>query len=492
MDFEPPWEMGPQSWLISTMGDSTSSRVPYTGPMRRVPFSLVAGAPGWLILLSLALAQPVWKQRALELLDRGRVQEARTLLLETLGREAGDEEAQALLGQIAFTQKDYPEAALRFSKAPSVLRANPLWLVNYGEALLETRQAGAAKRILEGIADDPRYCPVRSGSPAGAFRGSMPRANATSSLPCWAIPTNPRRPITWRSYNTFWANTLTCANTLENLPQRFKTGDVFNLLALAYLELEEFPKAWRILQQATRDYPTDERNYVAIARLATEAAVSPSVALDFLDRGLAHLPDSHALHIQRAYLKLSQGRYREAASDYEKAIQLQPNSEMARLGLAFVLVENQQHDEATVLLEQTLRKDPANFYAHYLLGDIAMTQGSRPGTPAEARSLRHLRQAAALKPDFVLARISLGKLYLKRNDLDSAIRELETSIRLDPQATTAYYQLSIAYRKAGAKEKALAALQQVRRLNREERKLGTDRFLYRKLKRGAAQLYTPR
>ena len=97
--------------------------------MRRVPFSLVAGAPGWLILLSLALAQPVWKQRALELLDRGRVQEARTLLLETLGRKSGNEDAQALLGQIAFTLRDYPEAALRFSKAPSVLRANPLWLV---------------------------------------------------------------------------------------------------------------------------------------------------------------------------------------------------------------------------------------------------------------------------------------------------------------------------------------------------------------------------
>ena len=121
-----------------------------------------------------------------------------------------------------------------------------------------------------------------------------------------------------------------------------------------------------------------------------------------------------------------------------------------------------------------------------------MTQGSRPGTPAEARSLRHLQQATALKPDFVLARISLGKLYLKRNDLGSAIRELETSIRLDPQATTAHYQLSIAYRKAGEKGKALKALQQVRRLNREERKLGTDRFLYRKLKRGAGQLYTPR
>ncbi len=459
--------------------------------MRRVPFSLFVGAPGWLILLSLALAQPVWKQRALELLDRGRVQEARTLLLERLGRKAEDEEAQALLGQIAFNLKDYREAALRFSKAPSVLQANPLWLVNYAEALLETRQVGAAKRVLQSVAEDHAIAQFETGLLLARF-GEYAAGERHLELAQVGYPDKSAAAYNLAFVQYLLGKHTDCANTLENVPQRYKTGDDFNLLALAYLELEEFQKAWRILQQATRDYPGDERNYVAIARLATEAAMSPSVALDFLDRGLAHLPDSHVLHIQRGYLKLSQGRYREAASDYEKAIQLQPNSELARLGLAFVLVESQQHDEATVLLEQTLREDPTNFYAHYLLGDIAMTQGSRPGTPAEARSLKHLQQATALRPDFVLARISLGKLYLKRNDLDSAIRELETSIRLDPQATTAYYQLSIAYRKAGEKEKALEALQQVRRLNREERKLGTDRFLYRKLKRGATQLYTPR
>ena len=459
--------------------------------MRRGRFSLLVGAPGCLILLSLALAQPVWKQRALELLDRGRLQEARTLLLETLGREVQDEEAQALLGQIAFNLKDYREAALRFSKAPSVLQANPLWLVNYGEALLETKQDGAAKRVLEGVAEDNAIAQFETGLLLARF-GEYAAGERHLKLAQVGYPDKSAAVYNLAFVQYLLGKHTDCADTLENIPQRFKTGDDYNLLALAYLELEEYQKAWQILQQATRDYPSDERNYVAIARLATEAAMSPPVALDFLDRGLSHLPDSHVLHIQRGYLKLSQGRYSEAASDYEKAIQLQPNSEPARLGLAFVLVEAQQHDEATVLLEQAVREDPENFYAHYLLGDLAMTQGSRPGTPAEAKSLKHLQLATVLKPDFVLAHISLGKLYLKRNDLDSAIRELETSIHLDPQATTAYYQLSIAYRKAGKKGKALEALQQVRRLNREERKLGTDRFLYRKLKRGAAQLYTPR
>ncbi len=459
--------------------------------MRRILFSLIVGASGWLILLSLALAQPVWKQRALELLDQGRVQEARTLLLERLGRQDEDEEAQALLGQIAFILKDFQEAVLRYSKAPSVLQANPLWRVNHAEALLETKQVEAAKRVLQSVAEDNAIAQFETGLLLARF-GEYAEGERHFELAQAGYPDKSAAAYNLAFVQYLLGKHTDCADTLENIPQRYKTGDVFNLLALSYLELEEFQKAWQILQQATRDYPSDERNYVAIARLATEAAMSPSVALDFLDQGLVHLPDSHVLHIQRGYLKLSQGRYREAASDYEKAIRLQPNSEMARLGLAFVLVEAQQHDEATVLLQQALRADPTNFYAHYLLGDIGMTQGSRPGTPAETRSLRHLKQATALKPDFVLARISLGKLYLKRHDLDSAIRELETSIRLDPQATTAYYQLSIAYRKAGKKEKALEALQQVRRLNREERKLGTDRFLYRKLKRGAAQLYAPR
>ena len=84
-DIEPPGIRARKADSFLPWAIQHRQEFPYTGPMRRVPFSLVAGAPGWLILLSLALAQPVWKQRALELLDRGRVQEARTLLLENVG-----------------------------------------------------------------------------------------------------------------------------------------------------------------------------------------------------------------------------------------------------------------------------------------------------------------------------------------------------------------------------------------------------------------------
>ncbi len=458
--------------------------------MRRARFWLLAGASGWLLSFSLAPAQPAWKQQALELLDEGHDQEARKVLLEVVRQQAGHEEAQALLGQIAFNRQEYEEAAVRFAKAPSVLQENPLLLVNYAEALLESDEPSAARQVLQRVPREDAIAQFES----GLLLARYSEYAASESHLMLARTAYPDPSVA--AYNLAFVQYLQgkfseCAGTLEEIPREFESGDVLNLLALAFIEMEEFQKAGQILREATRRHPLDERNYVAIARLSVEGAVPPSLALEFLDRGVTHLPASPVLHIQRGHLRLSQGRYGEAASDYRKAMQLQPDSETPRLGLAFVLVEDQRHEEAIDLLKETIRRNPSSAYAHYLLGEIAMARGVHPDTPEEAESLRYLQRAIALQPDLVPAHTALGKLYLKRNDVGAAVRELETSIRLDPEATPAYYQLSIAYRKAGEKEKALQALQQVRRLNREERKLGADRFLYRKLKRGGVHLYAP-
>ena len=459
--------------------------------MKQARFLLPAGACWLLLWFSLAQGQREPKQRVLELLDKGRQEEAREVLLEMVGRQPADQQAQALLGQIAFGRKEYQEAVARFAKAPSILQANPLLLVSFAEALLESNEGDSATRLLQKVPEEDAIAQFESGLLL-ARHGEYAASERHLMLARGAYPDKSVAAYNLAFVQYLLGEFAECAGTLQDVPQQFKTGDVLNLLGLAFIEMEEFQKAAQILQEAARRHPLDERNYVAIARLSVEGAMPPSMALEFLDRGVTHLPASQVLHIQRGYLRLSQGRYGEAVSDYRKAIELQPDSETARLGLAFVLVEDQRHEEAIALLEDTIRRYPSSAYAHYLLGEMTMTQGVQSGTTEEAESLRLLKRATALEPDFVLAHTSLGKLYLKRNDLGSAIRELETSIRLDPEATPAYYQLSIAYRKAGEREKALGALQQVRRLNREERKLGADRFLYRKLKRGAAQLYAPR
>ena len=53
---------------------------------------------------------------------------------------------------------------------------------------------------------------------------------------------------------------------------------------------------------------------------------------------------------------------------------------------------------------------------------------------------------------FAPAHSELGRLLLKRDDVDGAITELEQATDLDPEATAALYNLAQAYRRKGDRD----------------------------------------
>ena len=116
-----------------------------------------------LLFAGLVLGQTDHFQAAAKLLEKGRVEEARRLLLDLLSQNPGAEPIEAFLGQIAFSQKDYAEAASRFRRAPGVLSQTPGLRVNYAEALLETESVEAAKRALEHVPASDAVAQFESG-----------------------------------------------------------------------------------------------------------------------------------------------------------------------------------------------------------------------------------------------------------------------------------------------------------------------------------------
>jgi tetratricopeptide (TPR) repeat protein len=261
-------------------------------------------------------------------------------------------------------------------------------------------------------------------------------------------------------------------------------GDILNLLAQAYMDAGQAQKAIDVLQEAIRRDPRDERNYVAAGRLAIDEDLAP-VGLELLDQGLKALPKSYSILMERAYIRLSLAQYADSEADYRSAIALEPNSGSGRIGLAFVLLQSQHLPEAASLLQDVVRTHPSNYFAHYLLGEMRIHEG------LDDEAITNLEKATALQPAFSAAHTNLGKLYLKKNNRAAALRELETAVKLDPEDTTAYYQLSIAYRRSGEKEKAQQALALVRRLNEEQRNLGTTRFLTQKYRKARSEALAP-
>ena len=173
-----------------------------------------------------------------------------------------------------------------------------------------------------------------------------------------------------------------------------------------------------MLREAIDLHPRDERNYLAVARLSIDEDLA-AVGMRLLDQGLLHLPKSPPLLLQRGYLRLSQGIYKQAEADYRAAMDVQPASYAAKIGLAFVFFQSQRQSDATELLEQVIESHASTFFSYYLLGELRIREGLTED------ALKYTKQAAALEDGSAAVHTNLGKLYIKKKKYTSAIRELQ-------------------------------------------------------------------
>lgn len=74
-------------------------------------------------------------------------------------------------------------------------------------------------------------------------------------------------------------------------------------------------------------------------------------------------------------IEAAKGDTKQAYAYYSKAAALQPADPDAKLGMAKVLIEMSQPDQAQELLEQTIQLDPANAVAHYRLAALYREKG---------------------------------------------------------------------------------------------------------------------
>ena len=461
-----------------------------------------------LAFLCFGWAQSSWQKSVSELLEKGQLQEARRILLKLVLEDPGNQDLQAILGQIAFSLKEYGEAAERFGKCPSKLSMNPILLLNYAESLLHTRANQAALKALEQLPDENTLVQFEAGLIAARF-AELAAAERHFRLAQAGYP-DPQAAAYSLALAQYRQNKFEeCAATLEEIrggwtisnppdpPGHPPTETRERILDLMLLAQKEAPID--VLEQAIDHNPGDEINYLAAAeRLAEENKLLQ--AAEFVEQGLEQLPNSYGLRFKHGHVRYLLAQYGEAQSEYRKAVELRPDLDIPRVGLALALIASRAPGEASAVLEEVLRLIPSSFYGHYLLGEVAILDGVEPGSQAEEKGLEHLKQATSLRPAFffwagssplALAHTSLGKLYLKRGDASSAARELEKAVRLDPDATPAFYQLSIAYRKLGEKERGREALAQVRRLNNERRQTGKRESLYRALQKARVGNVTP-
>jgi tetratricopeptide (TPR) repeat protein len=164
-------------------------------------------------------------------------------------------------------------------------------------------------------------------------------------------------------------------------------------------------------------------------------------------------PFSYQIHELKAEEMETQGNWQQAAAEYQKILDINPQllGIHARLGRA--LLSMPQPSPAVIAdvkknFEQELEIDPRNASAEYVLGDLAKDDGDL------STAIRHFSRATKLDNGFADAYLGLGSALVSNKQFAEAIPPLETYEQLAPDSPTGHYQLALAYSGAGRKEDA--------------------------------------
>lgn len=201
------------------------------------------------------------------------------------------------------------------------------------------------------------------------------------------------------------------------------------------------------LRVLRRDFPHDPEVLFVVVHAFSDLSSNAAQEL------ARTAPNSYpALELNAESLEM-QGKWDQAAQEYQKALAQDPNAPGIhfRLGRLLLSKPNPPADvveQARKEFQAELRLDPANAGAEYVLGELARQDQNW------ADAIPHFSRASKLDPLFGDAFLGLGEALLADHKFSEAIPPLESATKLQPANPATHYNLATAYSRAGRKAEA--------------------------------------
>ena len=254
-----------------------------------------------------------------------------------------------------------------------------------------------------------------------------------------------------------------CGDAIAELTARFAASadpDLARLTGLALVQClvarGETAKAVPVAAQLEAKYPDDADVLYQAARLHMKA-FNDVTRLMF-----ERTPASYRVNELSAEIFETQNRFAEAAAEYRKAIQKNPQALDLhfRLGRAILLESHEAEALAAARkeFEAELALNPGDAAAEFQIGQIASAAAKMD------EALPHFQKALELSPDFVEAALAVGKIRVQAKQYAEAIPLLQHVVALAPRNEAAHYNLMLAYRNSGQMDKAKAEQQELEKL----------------------------
>ena len=208
--------------------------------------------------------------------------------------------------------------------------------------------------------------------------------------------------------------------------------------------------------------PDHEEAYLSLSTLLMDNENDP-LGLTVVETGLAHLPQSYRLQVQKGAILEDLGRHQEAREIFRSAIRRQADHRDALIGLAVSQVYGGEIPESVETLASGVKQFPNDYYVHYFYGLALRKLAGLPRMDAKAverKAAQALERSIHLNPAFADAYFLLGKFYVDNNP-ELAAKNFQTALRLNPRHDAAKYQLGRLYVGLGKREEGQKLLSQV-------------------------------
>ena len=221
-----------------------------------------------------------------------------------------------------------------------------------------------------------------------------------------------------------------CAQTYQQLSEK----------AIEYIEMDSLSKAEELLLQALKLEPKNAKNAMLFSNLGLvqrrlgeydKALESYSFALNFAPLAVPILLDRAAINLEmgntdRAYTDYCQVRrdYPAARIDYNRLLEIAPQSYSGRLGLATLEQKEGKFKEALEILNKMITVTPEDATLYIARADVEREMKH------EDLALVDLEEAIRLNPSSADAYLLRGNIYLTQKKKALAKMDFEKAISL--------------------------------------------------------------
>ena len=172
--------------------------------------------------------------------------------------------------------------------------------------------------------------------------------------------------------------------------------------------------------------------------------------------------DQVRLHNARGVSLMRLNRFADAAQEFRKAIEIDPEYEYGYINLAITFFHQARYDEALQALKTAEPLAPENPHLNYVLGRTNMLMGDeRAAIGPFALVLEQDRNDA-------YSNYYLGTLYLGEGRVEEASELLRRTTLIDPAIAGAHYRLGLILLQAGDQAGGLLELQTYNKFRKEE------------------------